>query len=420
MKKLFSEIIKTATWKHSQITIIGTSINGILGALFYIFMARFLGPSDFGLLILSISILTLIADMVDFGTNTGLIRYVSANIRSDEALKFLKLGLEFKIVIWILVLILGFFLSPFIASYIFKKIELITSLRLVMVGVGGLLLLSFVTSTLQAFQKYFVWSFVNISNNSIRLLVVLILFLFGQLNLTSGLLSYIILPFFGFSLGLLFLPYKKMFAIAEEFSVAKKLFKYNFWVGIFTIIAAISSRLDTFLTARLLSNFQLGIYGAANQLVQVVPQLVGALGVVAAPKFASFTNNSDMIRYFKKFQFFVLGLSVLGLISIPISIYLIPILFGVQYLSASGPFIILLLAMIIFLISVPIHNSIIFYFARPSLFVWVALGHLLIIGWAGYFLISNYGVIGAATTVLIGMIFNFLIPLLFFLKKVSK
>lgn len=419
---MLKEIFKTATWKQSQITVAGTIINGILGALFYIFMARFLGPANFGLLTISVATLTLIADSVDFGTNTGLVRYISSNLNKDmfKALKYLKLGLEFKFAVWIIVLILGYFLSPIIALAIFKKIELVVPLRLVMVGVGGALFLSFATSALQAFQKYSIWSLVNICTNFLRLIIIFILFYFGQLNLMSGLSSYMILPFFGFSLALLFLPYKQMFNTKNEFSVAGELLKYNLWVAIFTIIAAISSRLDTFLTARLLSNFDLGIYGSANQLVQIVPQMVGALGVVAAPKFASFGNKHDMIKYLKKFQLLVFGLSVLGLLAIPLSFFLIPIIYGIQYQATVFPFIILLIAMLVFLISVPIHNCIIYYFAKPDVFVWISIGHLFLMAGFGYILISRFGVIGAAFSVFIGMIFNFLVPLGWFLYKIRK
>lgn len=420
--KMVRSILKTDTFRQSQITILGTLVNGVLGALFYILVARFLGPSDFGLLIVSITTLTLISDVVDFGANTGLVKFVSENINKDrnKSLEFLKLSLEFKFCIWILVLLIGWFLSPFISVVIFKKIELIVPLRLVMIGVGGALLLSFATSALQAFQRYFVWSLVNITTNLIRLLIILTLFSLGRLNLLSGLFSYILLPFLGFSISLYFLPFKQIFKIKNEFSVARQLFKYNLWIGTFTIITAVSSRLDTFLTARLLSTFELGIYGAVNQLVQIIPQLVGALGIVAAPKFASFTNNMDMISYLKKFQLFVLGLSLVGLFAIPISFFLIPKIFGIQYSQAIGPFIILLVAMLVFLISVPIHNSIIFYFGRPDIFVWTAIGHLLIMTTMGYFLISGFGIFGAANTVLVGMLFNFIAPLCWLLFKLKN
>lgn len=413
------DIFKTVTLRHSFVTVSGTILNGLLGALFFIILARFLGPVEFGLLTIAIVSLTLVADIVDFGTNTGLVRFVSSNLvaNNDEALKFLKLALEVKLLVWLVVLLIGFFLTPFVADKLFQKRELELPLRLVLIGVGGALLFSFATSTLQAYQKYFTWAVVNIIPNLLRLGVVTLLLFARQLNLLSSLNVYIALPFLGFFLSLLFIPTRAIFTTRGEFTISKKFFHYNFWVAFFTIIAAISSRLDTFLNARLLSTAEVGIYGAANQLVSVGPQIVSALGLVAAPKLAGFQTSKQMITYFKKFQLLVLGLAVLGLLAIPASYFLIPLIYGTQYHNTILPFIILLLAMLVFLISVPVHNSIIYYFGKPQVFVWVSIGHLLIIGFLGFWLISNYGVVGAAISVLVGMIFNFLAPLGWFLYK---
>ncbi len=419
---MLKSILSTATFKQSQITIVGTIINGILGAAFYILLARFLGPYNFGLLTVSVAVLTLTADTLDLGINTGIVRFVSSNLVSnrEKALKFLKLSLEIKFIVWLLVLIFGIALAPVIADKIFNKIELEQPLRLVMFGVGGALLFSFATAALQSFQKYFTWSWVNISTNLLRLLFILLLLFYGQLNLMSGLIVYLLLPFFGFSLTLFLIPVKKIFMVKNELTLAKELFSYNVWIALFALVAAISARLDTFLIARLLSPQEIGIYGAANQLTQVVPQIISALGVVAAPKFANFTNLKQMLEYFKKFQLMTIGLLFSGLLTVPLAYYFIPLVYGPKYQGAILPFIILLSAMLVFLISVPVHNSIIYYFGQPQVFVWVSIGHLLIIGFLGYWFISSYGVVGAAVTVLIGTLFNFLAPLAWFLIKIRR
>jgi O-antigen/teichoic acid export membrane protein len=419
---MLKRILSTTTWKQSQITIVATILNGGLGALFYILMARFLGPADFGLLAICVATLTLISDISDLGTNTGLIRFVSSHIASekDKAYKFLRLGLEIKFVIWVLILVIGFFATPFLAEIVFQRKELIIPMRLVMVGVGGALLFTYSTSSLQALQKYFVWGLVNISTNLLRIVIIFLLIFNQNLNLMNGLIFYVALPFFGFSLSLMFLPIKQILSTKNEIQVAGQFFKFNKWVALFTIIAAVSSRFDTFLNARLLSSNDVGIYASASQLTQVIPQIVGALGVVAAPKFASFHNKSEMLRFFKKFQLLVLGLSVIIIIFLPLSFYVIPLMYGVDYLNAIIPFVILVLAMTIFLISVPLHNSIIFYYGRSDIFVWISIAHFFVIGILGFYMITNYGVIGTALTVLAGMVINFLLPLVWFLIRIKK
>ncbi len=419
---MIKQILATATFRQSQVTIISTILNGGLGALFYLIAARNLGPADFGILSLSIVIITLVSDMADIGTNTGLVRFISQNlVRSEEkAYKFLKLSLIIKLVVWALTLTLILTFASAIAEFIFKKPELTMPLRLVAVGTGGALLFSFATSTLQAFQKFSLWGIVNIITNSIRLGLILLLSYLMTVNVTNVLISYIVLPFFGFFLTLFLIPAKKIFQAKNESSVLKELFSYNIYVAIFSAIAAISARLDSFLVAALVSTKELGFYGLASQLVQVVPQLVSALGIVAAPKFSSFKNKVEMLTYFKKLQLFVGVLSLIGLLIIPVAGYLIPILYGREYQQAVLPFILMFIAMLIFLFSIPLHISIIFYFARPNIFVWVSLGHLLIIGGLGYLLISNFGIIGAAGTVLVGTLFNFIAPLFWFIYKLKR
>lgn len=416
------DIFKTATFRQSVVTITGTVLNGGLGAIFYILLARFLGPTDFGLLTISLTTFVLISDMADIGTNTGLIRFVSSNLGVDnqKAFRFMKLSLEIKLITWLVVFLAFFFLSPVIAIQIFHKAALILPLKLVAFGVGGALLFTFATSSLQAYQKYFIWSIVNILTNFLRLILLLALAYYFVLNVDNSLIVYIILPFFGFFVTLFILPARKIVQSKNEFKLSRELFKYNIPVAVFSTVAAFSSRLDTYLNAVLLSSKEVGIYGAANQLVQIMPQLVSALGLVTAPKFASFQSNKQMLTYFKKFQVFVFGLCLLGILIIPVLTYIIPLLFGPEYKDATTPFIFLFLAMLIFLFSIPVHHSIIFYFGRPDIFIWVSIGHLMIIGGLGYLMISNYGLIGASITVLTGTIFNFLIPLIWLQFRLRK
>ncbi|MEK7616861.1 MAG: oligosaccharide flippase family protein [Patescibacteria group bacterium] len=419
---MLKSILSTATFKQSQVTVLGTLINGLLGFLFYVLLARFLGPDNFGLFIIATTSMVLVADIADIGTNTGLIRFVSKNlaVNIDKAYRFLKLGLEIKLIAWVTSVLVIFLLAPFLAVEVFRKNELILPLRLAGFGVGSALLFTFATSALQAYQKYFLWSIVNILTNTLRLLLILILGYYLILNLESSLIVYLALPFFGFFITLFILPARKILKAKFEFSLAKELFKYNIPVAIFTIIAAFSSKLDTYLTAVLLSSKEVGIYGAANQLVAFLPQLVSALGLVASPKFASFQASEQMLVYLKKFQLFVSGLCLVGLLTIPLAIYIIPIILGVQYQEATLPFIVLFIAQLIFLFSIPVHHSVIFYFGRPDVFIWVSIGHLVIIGGLGYLLISGIGIIGAAITVLLGTTFNFLYPLIWLLIKLKK
>lgn len=412
-------IFATATFRQSGITLGGTILNGALGAVFYILAARFLGPASFGLMSVAIATLTLIADVGDLGTNTGLINFVPryAKKAPEKAKKFLKLGLEVKVAVSILVLVIGFFLSSFLAEKVFTKPELTNPLKIAFVGVSAFLFFSFITASLQAFQRFWSWSGIQVGTNTLRVILVLGLVLLGALTLESALWLYILMPFLGFLVGLLIIS-TKFLKVRGEKTVATEFFHYNKWVAVFALLAAIGARLDTFISARLLSANELGLYSAANQLVKIVPMIVGALSTVVAPKMAKMGNISELVLYVKKAQVLVLGLAGLGILAIPVVLWLIPLLFGIEYVESGPFFVVLLFAMLTFLISVPVHMAVFYYFSKPSLFVWLSLAHLLIVAGLGWSLISLYGAMGAALTVLVGQVFNFIVPLVWVLRKI--
>lgn len=419
--KFYLNIFKTATLRQSFVTTLGTIANGILGGLFYVVVARSLGPADFGALFLAITFMTLIADIFDLGINTGIVRFVPKHLVSEEtaAFKFLKLSLIIKLVVGVTIFLASTFISSFIAIGIFGKSELEGPIKWVMFGVLGALLYTFATASLQAFQKFVHWSVINILINTVRLGLIVLLIYASSLNLITSIQTYILLPFFGFFIALLILPAKRFLTVNNEWSVFKQLFKYSGLVSIFALIAALSSRLDTFLVGKLLNTSEVGIYGAASQLTQVLPQLVVSIGVVVAPKFASFSNKKDMLVYFKKLQLLTLGIAAAIILVLPLAYYLIPLFLGKEYVKSIPIFLILVLANLIFLISTALHNCIFYYFSKPQLFIWIALGHLLIIGFFGYFAVLNFGLFGAAITVLLGMLFNFLAPLAWFFTKIN-
>ncbi|MCX6706172.1 MAG: oligosaccharide flippase family protein [Candidatus Woesebacteria bacterium] len=421
MKERIKQILRTKTFSQTVITSFGTVVNGILGLFFYILAARYLGPSKFGIFSISVSVIALIASIANFGVDTGIVRFVGRSITHDreKALKFLKAGFYIKVVSSLLVIILGWYLVPFAAIKFFQKSELIFPLRLSLIGVGSALLFSYVSSAVQALQRFWVWSGLNIFSNLLRLLATIGLFALGLFSVQSALSVYIIFPFLGFLVGLFFLP--NFFKVKKERAVLSEFLKFNGWVAAFTIIAAIASRLDTFLSARFLTLGDVGIYSVAVSLTSFVPQIVFAIGTVVAPKLASFTSKTDVLKYLKKLQLFVIGIGVFGVvIGIPLSHLVIPFFYGGEYVLSIYPFIILLLAQTIFLISIPVHTSIIYYFSYPKFFVITGIVNLLIVFVGGWFLIGSFGYVGAAWAIFIGNIFNFVVPAIWVINKFRK
>lgn len=412
MRKKINEIISTRTFKDSVVSTFGIFANGLLGVVYYILMARFLGPAEYGAFSVSVAAIALVASIANIGIDTGILRF-----RGES--RFLKLGLKLKLISSAVVILLGWYLVPVIAKVMFAKPELVLPLRISLLGVATALLFSFVSGAFQALERFWTWTFVNILSNTLRLISALGLIFIGGLGVVAGLYGYIGAPLIGFGVGFFLLP--RFWKVKDENKVLGEFLNFNKWIALFTLVMAVASRMDTFLTTRLLTLSQVGIYSVAVSLTGIIPRIVFALGSVVAPKLSRFRDKAGVIAYLKKLQLFVLGLAAVGIpLGIIIGKVLINKVYGVDYLSSFGPLVILVFSQAIFLISIPVHTSINYYFFRPSVFVWVSLGYLILVSSVGYILIGRFGYIGAAFTMLLGNIFNFIAPAIWVVEEFRK
>jgi len=421
MKEKIISIFKTSTFKETLITSSGTILSGIFGLVYYILSARVLEPAGFGIFSVSTATIALLASIANIGIDTGIVRFVGKYHGTDnlKVKKIIKYAFNIKIVSIVVLNVVGWFAMPFIVNKILQKPELLFPLRLSLLGAATSMLLSFVVSVIQAIQKFVVWSILTTFINILRLIVLILLVYFGLVNVNSGIYLYILSPLIGFFIGLFYIP--KFVDVKNENEVSKELFNYNKWIAIFTLIVAVSSRVDTFITTRLLTLKDVGIYSVAVNLSSVVPSIVLALGTVVAPKLASFRSNLDAKKYLEKLQLFVIFLAAIGIIfGIPLSYFVIPKLYGVEYMPSIYPFIILLITQAIFLISIPCHSAIFYYFSYPKIFVYISIVHLFVVSIFGWFLTKDFGYTGAAMAMLIGNVFNFAIPFYWVTKKLYR
>ena len=89
-------------------------------------------------------------------------------------------------------------------------------------------------------------------------------------------------------------------------------------------------------------------------------------------------------------------------------------------MTAIIPFLFLFYAQLIFLLAVPAHQTIFYYFSNPKIFVLISFIILLIMSLSNLLLVPVYGILGAAASVLLGTILNFLIPAAYVLKRLKS
>ncbi len=418
--KRVQRIVSTQTFSHAFVSFGGTAITGILGVIFYAIVARYLGPSQNGIFAVSIATIALLSSISNIGLDTGLLKFVSesANKNPIKAARIMKLTLEIKGIIWLFLLLIGWTSMPLVVHLLFNKQELVTPLRIALIGVGTTLLSSYSTTLFQAHSRYLNWSTINVTSNATRLGIILVLVLLGGLTVNSALISYVVVLLGVFVVGVIVFP--QFISVKKEWSLFTEFMNFNKWIALFTVIAAVASRIDTYIATHFLSLSDVGIYSVGVSLVSFVTQVVLALASVVAPKLAQ-KSHKEFIVYFKKLLFFVLGLAVFGVvIGIPLGMVVIPLVYGAAYTSSVAPFSILLVGNALFLIALPVHTSIIYYFAYPRFFVYVTIIRLIITAGIGMWLIPQFGTVGAAVSVLVGNISDLTIPSVWVYRKIQS
>ena len=413
---MVKEIFLTKTFRHSSITLVSTAINGVLGAVFYFLLARFLGSSEFGVFTIFTTSIALLTGIIDIGSDQGIIRFVPKYKDNPEVQnKLIKLSLAIKLISGLSVFFLIFIFSGGIASMVFGKSELTSIVVLIGFGVLTQILFSFSTSLSQALEKYFLWGGLFIGTNLVRLLTVLILFKFQSLNAHSSGILYLTLPLLGFLFSFLFFDKKFLFSKGTS-SYLPELFKFNKWVSAFVIVSTIGSRLEVFFTARYLSLASLGVYGLASQVAQILPQLTSAIGAVTSPKFASLNTNEQNFTYTMKSVVFTSALATASSIVLLILGQLVFKFAGQDFNGAFVPFVILLVSMAMFFSTSPIRDSILYYFSKPKFFFHLGVVHIFLITVLSMILIPRYLILGTSLAVLIGQIFISLTSIWYFFR----
>ena len=415
MYEKFKRVLNTATTRQSLVTIVSTGLNGVLGALFYFFTARWLGPAGFGVFAVCVAIVGLLSDILDFGAQQGTVRFVSRHRGTPAMWEFARLGLAFKVIPGIVGFLLFIVLSGFISGPLLHRPEILPLVPILGAGILIQMLFSFSTAMAQGQERFYLWGSLFVGTNFFRLLFLVWLYYSGSFSQTPVIFLYCLIPLTGFIFSLPFFG-KRLFvpwSVGRHFG---EFIGFNKWVAGFVLISAFNSRLDTFLSARFLSLVEIGIYSLASQVVTILPQMTVAIGAVISPKFASFQTKADNLRYIRKASLLTGGISLAGILTLIPAGWLVLHWSGSQYASGLLPLVFLLLAMGLFMATAPLRDSLIYYFGRPDVFFWTSFLQLIVTGLGGVFLIPALGITGAALSVFISHFALAVVSLISFLK----
>lgn len=386
MKTIFA----SQTIKDSSIVTAGMGVSAVLSALSIFLIARFLGPSGFGLYVSALAVAVILTDSVELAISNSLVKFASG---SDRPLSFIKYGFYLKLGLGTILGLLLALISRPLAQLI--QPELTEALLVVAAFIPVLFLQRFPRSILQSGKRFLADSFLEVMTSLLRLLFILGFYFWLELSVNLALLAYVLGALGAFLIGARLISWQFINAPLTV-SVKSAFFNFQKWLTLGFVVAAVHGRIDSVLLLRLSGAEATGIYQAAYRFFMPVIQLSGALSLVFAPRFAAFDSKLKINQYLLKASVLSFGLAILSLSMIPLSPVLVNLIFGSQYIASIPTMKILSLGFAGFLAGAPFASHLIYSAQRTKIFFIINVLQLLLLVSLDFYLMPRFGSVGAA------------------------
>lgn len=391
----------------------GILLNSFLGLVFFILIARALGPSQFGIVSVIIAISVVASDIFDFGMNTSMLKFLSeANEAKKKELS--RDFLSYKIFSTVLVVLLGLLISPMLSQILFKSSEFIFLIWQGFLAAGALIIYGYINSNLQAKKRFAASVFLNLSSNGFRLIITGIFFLFGGLNINIALLTYLV-PIL--LIAVLWGIIDDNIILRPAFSkhVFLPVINYGKWVAGSMAISSISSRFDNLMLVNLANPYQTGIYTSVQRIFLAFNQIPAGISTVMIPDLSS--GDTKKVKNVFRFSIAASLLISSGLaFFILLAPVLVPLVFGNSYILSVGPSQVLALGTIFFVLTIPLSSYILYAKKKSKWIFLITLTQLVTTLGCNLLLIPMYQSMGAAMSYALVSFLSLILSLALFFK----
>lgn len=398
--------------KDFSIVSFGNVFTRFLAALIAIFIARYLGPENFGRYSILFSVMVIIASGL-----TGVdLTYIHNQASQYNRIIFSYSDYVFsKFSIAFIIATIGVFSSPYLNKYVFNGE--VTTPGLIISFLSALSFIAFtqIYTFYQAKQDFLRFSYIQVLFYLFVLLITLVLLYLKIKEYNLFLIPYLIT---GFALFFSFILFNKL-----EFSLNKIpfiiFFKNGRWIILSVIFDALISRLDFLMLSHYIKGETLGFYSTAMYITNIYLTFTAAFSAILLPKASSIKNEHQKRLFYKASFLLSLLLIILNIALILSSSGITRILFEVQYLPSVKFTQLLLMAYIPFTLYQPF-RYLTYTFNKTNILFLVPFTQnilLLIIGPIFIQKLGPQGIILAKTAVFITGLIIFFISV--FRKKLS-
>lgn len=395
-----------------------------LGYVFSIVVARTLGAESFGIYSLCLTIVTIASIFARFGFDTTILR-LNAEYKSqhkeDQLIPLSKLVFKVTLVISLVITLIIFLTSEFIAAEIFKNPGLTSSIKLVSFAILPFSLSLIFASALKGFKQITKAVFIEyISKFAFMLLFLVVGFLLFDLNKNS------VVPV------IVAASWTMLILSAIWYRKEISLYHYNFaktieWKGIFRIalplilassVLYLKGWIDTIYIGIFMTEKEVGIYNVAQKLANLTVIPLVTINTIAAPKFAeNILSKYELKRVLRKTTKLIFIFATPILVCLILFSGMLLKVFGPEFIEAETVLVIVAVAAFVnaifgsfgYLLQMTGHHV-----AFQNSIIFLILLSILL----NYLLIPVYGLEGAAVTTIIVNFVWYLIVVLFSIRKI--
>ncbi|MEM4391135.1 MAG: oligosaccharide flippase family protein [Candidatus Diapherotrites archaeon] len=358
------------TLKETALVSANNTIAFFLGFLTTIITINLLGAKQFGILALSMSILSIITLILDMGLSKLV---VSEAARPKNENKGLLLG--YGIIQTIISITIGTIIIIFsksiseLLSYEIQQILILIGALVVLSGIKNTII-----TTLQTETKFSTYGKLLLLESLFRLILITIFLNFLTKKTEYVLLAYLITEFIIAILFLKSITIKKT-TFKEELKEVKNLLtiikQHGKWSFVISLLRSIESNLPIWIIQTFLGTTAVGIYSALLKIQTTAIRLFEPLETILYPTISKISQTKDYEKMIYRTTKYILYLSLpITLVFIIFSEQIIDFTIGKEFTPYSNIFRIIILAIPLFIINIP---------QKPFLFTMKAQKQLAII-----------------------------------------
>lgn len=381
---------------------ISTILSRILSFVGSVVVLRLLDNKELGVILFAFSIIQFIIPIAGFGLHQSLLRYgalLKSNKEKEKLFSYvLKNGVIGSLILIIIVILVGWFI-PFQFKKTFYYLSLLSTAILTN------FLFELVKTQFRLQHKNILFAKAEFFQSF--LLVVLIFTLTLYLEGLGYVIALISAPLL--SAMLLVKKLKITFYFKSDLTITNLDFwKYGFFGGLSNVVTQLLFIIDIILIGELMSD---PLLVTQYKYISIIPfSLLFLPRIFIAADFVNFTEKINQKEYIKKYiKSYMLFFSFLSIIIFSLSYVFsdsILLIFGKQYVKYSDSFLILIFGVTGIFILRGLFGNLLSSIGKMSVNYYIVSAALIINIISNYYLISRYGIKGAAITSCILMWFT--------------